>query len=131
VKYQPRDPVDVIAAVLEAVPEEQVIFRKALSSLAESARYAPPENSCYIWRKLQRKCLLFCNWPPKYDWEQKVCDIVENRITITVDLTQLTTPKLTGDTVRHAQDDCGHSSPIPHGDDGNPWTKRRAWESMD
>jgi hypothetical protein len=74
---QPRDPSQVINAVLRCVPAQRSELRRKLVCLLEKAPYAPPEDKYPIWIQLKRILEAELSTPPQLYWEQQISDIVE------------------------------------------------------
>jgi hypothetical protein len=80
VPVEPRDPSDVIDAVLRRVPAQRSVLRTKLSLLKVESARAAPENKGPVWWKLKRLLESELSTPPKLYWEQQVSDVVRGLV---------------------------------------------------
>jgi hypothetical protein len=76
---EPRDPCNVINAILKHVPQELTELRATLEKIQSNAQYVPPEGMNIIWRKLGYTLEHNLNMPPIEDWEKTIHNIVRNK----------------------------------------------------
>jgi hypothetical protein len=71
----PRDPVDVIDAVLDLIPETWAELRRKLEYVKNDAGFVAPECVGIVWRRLA-DALQILPWPPTEDWHRDVYRVV-------------------------------------------------------
>lgn len=75
----PRNPGDVIDAVLKHLPLEYGGLRARLIDLKAKAGFRAPEDQQPTWMRLMRLLQAELPIPPETDWQKRISDIVEGR----------------------------------------------------
>ena len=73
----PRDPAEVIDAILVHIPQEHTALRKELGDIRNDSLYRPPDDKQITWQKLRDTLNLYLFTPPALDWEKQIHKIIK------------------------------------------------------
>ena len=79
---QPRDPTEVIKAILEVLPADRESLRRRLCRISDDAAYMAPEVEQLVWQQIANALghgLPDPSAADSPDWVRRISDIVQGR----------------------------------------------------